>query len=136
MKPCKSFDERLDSILVRAAIRLQERMQFAYSRGKLPELLMRFGLAAGLGEHACQGSLLEIQARAVTLMARNIREARRKGLLRVYLADIHMEELLEEPVMEERPVQKPRRRVAETHHPPGATVIALDSFNSKRHHDD
>jgi hypothetical protein len=47
-----------------------------------------------------------------------------------------MEELLEEPVMEETPVRKPRRRVAETHHPPGATVIALDSFNSKRHHDD
>lgn len=121
------FDERLDSILVRAAIRLQERMEFAQRKGRLPELLMRMGLAAGLGASACQGSLLEVQDKAVVLLARNIREARQKGFLRNYLAAIHMEELLHPARPGERPVLAGLHGV-EADHPQSATVISLESF--------
>lgn len=39
------FDERLDEIIVRAAMRLQERMRLAYFRGNLTGYLERIGLA-------------------------------------------------------------------------------------------
>lgn len=39
------FEERLDGILVRAAIRLQERMRLAYFRGNLPAYPGAVGLA-------------------------------------------------------------------------------------------
>ena len=116
------FDERLDGILVRAAIRLQERMELAYSRGRLPEFLMRIGLAAGLGDIARKGSLLEVQDHAAVLLAQKIREARRKGYLKDYLAT---------PV----PKRTERTRTvlqgdseAEDPHHDGATVIQLAAF--------
>ncbi len=102
-------------------------MEFAYNKGKLTELLMRMGLAVGLGESACKGSLLEVQDRAVVLLARNIREARQKGFLRNYLAAIHMEELLHWDRPGGRPVLAGHRE-AEADHPQSATVISLSAF--------
>ena len=102
-------------------------MEFAYNKGRLTELLMRMGLAAGLGEHVRQDSLLEVQDRAVVLLARNIREARQKGFLRNYLAAIHMEELLHEDRPGERTVLAGLRE-AEADHPQSATVISLSAF--------
>ena len=125
------FDERLDGILVRAAIRLQERMELAYSRGRLPEFLMRIGLAAGLGDIARKGSLLEVQDHAAVLRAQTIREARRKGYLKDDRASIQREELLFTP----DPKRTERTRTvlqgdseAEDPHHDGATVIQLAAF--------
>lgn len=125
------FDDRLDGILVRAAIRLQERMELAYSRGRLSEFLMRTGLAAGLGDVAHKGSLLEVQDHAAVLLAQKIREARRKGYLKDYLASIQMEELLFTPVPDRtertRPVLQGDSEAEDPHHD-GATVIQLAAF--------
>lgn len=89
------FDERLDGIMVRAAIRLQERMARAFSRGKLLEYLKKVGLADELGIRLLRHvKPQEIQDRAVTLLAEKIRYARKGGFLKDFLERINMLELL------------------------------------------
>ena len=86
------FDERLDGILVRAAIRLQERMRLAYTRGNLSAYLNRIGLGKLLEPSLlARGSLLELQDEA----AKSIRKARLRGYLKDFLGQINMLELLE-----------------------------------------
>ena len=56
-----SMDERLDTILVRAAMRLEERMRLAYFRGNLSNYLERIGLARYISdEKLIKGSLLDL----------------------------------------------------------------------------
>ena len=88
------FDERLDSIMVRGAIRLQERMRLAYFRGNLASYLERIGLAEGLEPLLQRGSLLDVQDEAVVLLARKIRQARKSGCLKEFLKQVNMLELL------------------------------------------
>lgn len=89
------FDDRLDGILARAAIRLQERMRLAYFRGNLTDYLTRIGLAEALdGELLRKGSLLEIQDEAAVLLALKIRRARKAGYLKDMLKQLNMLELL------------------------------------------
>lgn len=90
------FDERLDGILVRAAIRLQERMRLAYTRGNLSAYLNRIGLGQLLEPSLlARGSLLELQDEAAVALARAIRKARLRGYLKDFLEQINMLELLE-----------------------------------------
>jgi hypothetical protein len=90
-----SFDERLDGILVRAAIRLQERMRLAYFRGNLPSYLNRIGLGKFMDSSTLErGSLLELQDQAVVQLASQIRKARAKGYLKDLLEKLNMLELL------------------------------------------
>lgn len=89
------FDERLDGIMVRAAIRLQERMRLAYFRGNLAAYLGRVGLADDLDSGLlARGSLLDVQDEAVVLLAKKIRQARRSGCLKEFLKQVNMLELL------------------------------------------
>ena len=53
------LDERLDAILVRAAMRLEERMRLAYFRGNLAKYLERVGLAKYMDEEIIQCKLIE-----------------------------------------------------------------------------
>ncbi|MBQ1866677.1 MULTISPECIES: hypothetical protein [Selenomonas] len=102
------FDERLDGILVRAAIRLQERMRLAYSRGNLSAYLNRIGLGKLLEPSLLErGSLLELQDEAAIAMARAIRKARLRGYLKDFLEQINMLELLD--YGKEEKVHKPSR---------------------------
>ncbi|MCR5437847.1 MAG: hypothetical protein K6F01_00075 [Selenomonas sp.] len=90
------FDERLDGILVRAAIRLQERMRLAYTRGNLSAYLNRIGLGKLLEPSLlARGSLLELQDEAAIALAKSIRKARLRGYLKDFLEQINMLELLE-----------------------------------------
>ena len=89
------LDERLDSIIVRAAIRLQERMRLAYFRGNLASYLGRISLAEHLDPAVLErGSLLDVQDEAAVLLAQKIRQARKSGYLKDYLKQINMLELL------------------------------------------
>ncbi|SFT54358.1 hypothetical protein SAMN02910356_01023 [Selenomonas sp. GACV-9] len=90
-----SFDERLDGILVRAAIRLQERMRLAYFRGNLTSYLNRVGLGKFIDSSLLErGSLLELQDQAAVQLASQIRNARAKGYLKDLLEKLNMLELL------------------------------------------
>lgn len=91
-----SFDERLDGILVRAAIRLQERMRLAYFRGNLSAYLNRIGLGKFLEPSLLErGSLLELQDKTVVALAGAIRKARARGYLKDFLEQLNMLELLD-----------------------------------------
>lgn len=90
-----NFNERLDGIMVRAAIRLQERMSLAYFRNNLSEYLKRIGIADYLPpEKLAKGSLLEIQDEAVVCLAGLMRKARKQGYLDAFMKQINMSELL------------------------------------------
>ena len=96
------FEERLDGILVRAAIRLQERMRLAYFRGNLPSYLERIGLAKYIDpEVLARGSLLELLDETVVIMAAKMRQARASGCLKDCLEQMNLLELLRK----DRPVQ-------------------------------
>ena len=89
------FNERLDGIIVRAAIRLQERMSLAYFRSNLSGYLKRIGIADYLPpEKLAKGSLLEIQDEAVVCLAGLMRKARQQGYLDAFMKQINMSELL------------------------------------------
>lgn len=89
------FEERLDGILTRAALRLQERMRLAYFRGELIDYLGKLGLKEEIDESILEReSLLELQDEAVLVLARKIRYARKKGFLKDYLKQVNMMEIL------------------------------------------
>ena len=89
------FNERLDGIMVRAAIRLQERMSLAYFRNNLAGYLKRIGIADYLPpEKLAKGSLLEIQDEAAVCLAGLMRKARKQGYLDAFMKQINMSELL------------------------------------------
>ncbi len=89
------FEERLDGILVRAAIRLQERMRLAYFRGNLPAYLERIGLAKHIDPAVlARGSLLELLDETVVIMAAKLRQARAAGSLKDCLEQMNLLELL------------------------------------------
>ena len=90
------LDERLDSILVRAAMRLEERMRLAYFRGNLTKYLDRIGLAKYIDdEKLLKGSLLDLQDDAAVAMAYCLRKARKRGYLKEALDELNMSELLQ-----------------------------------------
>lgn len=90
------MDERLDAILVRAAMRLEERMRLAYFRGNLSRYLERVGLAKYLDEEKLiKGSLLDLQDDAALAMAYVLRKARNNGYLKEALDKLNMAELLQ-----------------------------------------
>lgn len=94
-----SFNGRLDSLLVRAAMRLQERMRLAYFRGNLSAYLERTGLAVHINKDRLRrGSLLELQDEAAVALAMKLREAYRHGYLKDFLKQINMLELLQEKI--------------------------------------
>ena len=96
------FEERLDGILVRAAVRLQERMRLAYFRGNLPRYLERIGLAQYIDPDVlARGSLLELLDETVVIMAARLRQARANGCLKDCLEQMNLLELLRK----DRPVQ-------------------------------
>ncbi len=99
------FEERLDSIMVRGAIRLQERMRLAYFRGNLASYLERIGLAEGLEPLLQRGSLLDVQDEAVVLLASKIRQARKSGCLKEFLKQVNMLELLYKDQEQQRHVK-------------------------------
>ena len=89
------FDERLDGILTRAALRLQERMRLAYFRGELISYLEKLGLTEEIDEEVlARESLLELQDEAVLVLARKVRYARKQGYLKDYLKQVNMLEIL------------------------------------------
>ena len=88
-----NFDERLDGIMARAVIRLQERMQLAYNRGRLREYLERIDFANDIDPKTIDsGSLIELQDQAVVLLAVKMRRARRAGYLKDFLKQINERE--------------------------------------------
>lgn len=90
------FDGRLDGIMVRAAVRLHERMAFAFARGRLADYLRRIGLAEELHlgkQHNV--NLAEIEEEVLLLLAAKLRRARRTGTLRSLLQQLNMLELLQ-----------------------------------------
>ena len=90
------LDERLDAILVRAAMRLEERMRLAYFRGSLIKYLERIGLAKYIDdEKLLKGSLLDLQDDAAVAMAYRLRKARTRGYLKEALDEMNMAELLQ-----------------------------------------
>ena len=89
------FDGRLDGIMVRAAVRLHERMAFAFARGRLADYLRRIGLAEELHlgkQHNV--NLAEIEEEVLLLLAAKLRRARKTGTLRSLLRQLNMTELL------------------------------------------
>lgn len=111
----KGFNERLDSLLVRAAMRLQERMRLAYFRGNLAAYLKRTGLAVHINKDRLRrGSLLELQDEAAIALAMKVREAYRHGYLKDFLQQINMLELIQEKthVLASCPVMKRDSRAA------------------------
>ena len=90
------MDERLDAILVRAAMRLEERMRLAYFRGNLSRYLERVGLAQYIDEEKLiKGSLLDLQDDAALAMAYVLCKARNNGYLKEALDKLNMAELLQ-----------------------------------------
>lgn len=90
------FDGRLDGIMVRAAVRLHERMAFAFARGSLADYLRKIGMAEELGlgpQH--NANLAKVEDAAILLLAQKIRRARKSGTLKSYLRQINMLELLQ-----------------------------------------
>lgn len=89
------FDERLDGIMVRAAVRLHERMAIAFARGVLADYLRKIGFAAELGiGRGHNANLSELEDRALSLLAEKLRRARRNGTLKSQLQNLNMGELL------------------------------------------
>lgn len=90
------FDVRLDGIMVRAAVRLHERMALAFARGTLADYLRKIGMAEelGLGPQR-NANLAKIEDAALLLLAQKIRRARKSGTLKSYLRQINMLELLQ-----------------------------------------
>ena len=85
------FDGRLDGIMVRAAVRLHERMAFAFARGSLADYLRKIGMAEELGlgpQH--NANLAKVEDAAILLLAQKIRRARKSGTLKSYLRQINM----------------------------------------------
>lgn len=85
------FDGRLDGIMVRAAVRLHERMAFAFARGSLADYLRKIGMAEELGlgpQH--NANLAKIEDAVLILLAQKIRRARKSGTLKSYLRQINM----------------------------------------------
>lgn len=100
------FDERLDDIMVCAAIRLQKRMTMASSFRSLVSYLTRVGLWEDMGVQRIQGiSRTELEDRAVMALARRLRRARKSGTLRAALQQLNMQELLQ-PRAKERARQQ------------------------------
>lgn len=90
------FDERLDDIMVCAAIRLQKRMTMASSFRSLVSYLTRIGLWEDMGVQKIQGmSRTELEDRAVMALARCLRRARKSGTLRAAMQRLNMQELLQ-----------------------------------------
>ncbi|WP_295713699.1 hypothetical protein [uncultured Mitsuokella sp.] len=90
------FDGRLDGIMVRAAVRLHERMAFAFAHGRLADYLRRIGLAEELHlgkQHNV--NLAEIEEEVLLLLAAKLRRARKMGTLRSLLRQLNMTELLQ-----------------------------------------
>lgn len=90
------FDGRLDGIMVRAAVRLHERMAFAFARGSLADYLRKIGMAEELGlgpQH--NANLAKVEDAVLLLLAQKIRRARKSGTLKSYLRQINMLELLQ-----------------------------------------
>ena len=120
-----SFEERLDGILTRAALRLQERMRLAYFRGELIDYLGKLGLKEEIdGEILARESLLELQDEAVLVLARKIRYARKQGYLKDYLRQVNMLEILYIE-QQKKAVAKPALRPVPTSH-----VVAKENRDS------
>ena len=85
------FDGRLDGIMVRAAVRLHERMAFAFARGSLADYLRKIGMAEelGLGPQR-NANLAKIEDAALLLLAQKIRRARKSGTLKSVLQQLNM----------------------------------------------
>ena len=82
--------------MVRAAVRLHERMAFAFARGSLADYLRKIGMAEELGlgpQH--NANLAKIEDAVLILLAQKIRQARKSGTLKSYLRQINMLELLQ-----------------------------------------
>ncbi|WP_270380440.1 hypothetical protein [Mitsuokella multacida] len=82
--------------MVRAAVRLHERMAFAFARGSLADYLRKIGMAEELGlgpQH--NANLAKVEDAAILLLAQKIRRARKSGTLKSYLRQINMLELLQ-----------------------------------------
>jgi hypothetical protein len=108
------LDERLDAILVRAAMRLEERMRLAYFRGNLAKYLERVGLAKYMDEEKlAKGSLLELQDDAAVVMAYRLRKARNRGYLKEALDELNMAELLQKETRIKTVVPSIKRQPAE-----------------------
>ena len=108
------LDERLDAILVRAAMRLEERMRLAYFRGNLAKYLERVGLAKYMDEEKlAKGSLLDLQDDAAVVMAYRLRKARNRGYLKEALDELNMAELLQKETRIKTVVPSIKRQPAE-----------------------
>ena len=105
------MDERLDAILVRAAMRLEERMRLAYFRGNLTKYLERIGLAKYIDEgKLMRGSLLDLQDDAAVVMAYRLRKARLRGYLKEALDELNMAELLQQDTHVKTVLPSPKRQ--------------------------
>lgn len=82
--------------MVRAAVRLHERMAFAFARGSLADYLRKIGMAEelGLGPQR-NANLAKVEDAVLILLAQKIRRARKSGTLKSYLRQINMLELLQ-----------------------------------------
>ena len=90
------FDERLDDIMVCAAIRLQKRMMLASSHGNLIRYLVSLGLWEKQDLQDVRSmSRSEIEDRAVMTLAKKLRRARKNGTLPSVLQQLNMLELLQ-----------------------------------------
>lgn len=90
----KRFDQRLESILRAARVRLMERLRFAFFHGRAEEYLKEIHLSPGLTQELDDGKLAPLEKAAADLLEARICLARRKGYLRSYLAEVHMLDLL------------------------------------------
>lgn len=107
-----AWEERLDEIIARAALRLQERIQLAYERGELPEYLAGLGFFPEIDTTMLRyGNLWEIQDRSAAFLAHKIRNARRSGYLDELLRKLDMQEIIEPIALHKAAVtRKPRLR--------------------------
>lgn len=104
------WEERLDEIIARAALRLQERIQLAYERGELPEYLASLGFFPEIDTTMLRyGNLWEIQDRSAAFLAHKIRNARKAGYLDELLRQLDMQEIIEPIALYKAPaVRRPR----------------------------
>ena len=90
----KQFNERLESVIHAARVRLMERLREAYFHGYAEKLLRRYHLADALLEARSESGLLSLEKAAADLLEARIRRARRGGYLAACLRELHMEDLL------------------------------------------
>ncbi len=91
-----NWESRLDEIMTRAAIRLQEKIQWAHSRGLLPAYFKRIGFAENLDVTLLRAAtLLDLQDWAAVMLAHKLRQARKTGCLKELLQQLDMLELLQ-----------------------------------------